>query len=181
MSDGHPTRLRESAGPVLRIAGAVLLGAGMIHLYADQVIFDARTFGRRAALSLGDPRVAGYTAERIADEAIAQKRDLMAYRPLLVGTARTIVGSEAFRAGFGRAVQGAHAALFSEGAERVALSLPDLGVLVRGALAHNPELANRIPPNVSADIAISSSNDFRPSRPSVSGSASPRCVLITLS
>ena len=37
----------------------------------------------------------------------------MAYRPLLVGTARTIVSSEPFRAGFRRAAQSAHAALFS--------------------------------------------------------------------
>ena len=78
----------ERASPTLRVVGAILLAAGMIHLYADQVVFDARTFGARAALSLGDPRVAGFVAERIADEAIAQRRDLMAYRPLLVGTAR---------------------------------------------------------------------------------------------
>jgi hypothetical protein len=100
------------------------------------VVFDARTFGARAALSLADPRVSGYVAERITDEAIAQRRDLLAYRPLLVGTARTIVSSGPFRAGFARAAQSAHAALFSEGAERVALSVPDLGVLVRSALAH---------------------------------------------
>ena len=84
-------------------------------------------------------------AERIADEVIAQRRDLMAYRPLLVGTARAVVSSEPFRAGFRRAAQSAHAALFSQSAERVALSVPDLGVLVRSALAHDPALAARIP------------------------------------
>ena len=128
----------EKAAPTLRVAGAILLAAGMIHFYAELVIFDARIFGARAALSLGDPRVAGFVAERITDEAIAQKRDLMAYRPLLVGTARTIVSSEPFRAGFRRAAQGAHAALFSQSMERFALSVPDLGVLVRSALAHDP-------------------------------------------
>src|SRR5262245_16907109 len=88
----------------------------MTHLYADRVIFDAATFGARAALSLGDVRVASYAAEKIADEAVAQRRDLVGYRPLIVGGARAIVSSEAFRAGFRHAAQGAHAALFSEGA-----------------------------------------------------------------
>ena len=118
------------------------------------MIFDARTFGARAALSLGDPRVAGYVAERIADEAIAQRRDLMAYRPLLVGTARTIVSSEPFRAGFRRAAQSAHAALFSQSAERLALSVPDLGVLVRSALAHDPALAARIPASLRGSVLV---------------------------
>ena len=143
----HARRLRfwERAAPALRVAGAILLAAGMIHLYAEVVVFDARTFGARAALSLGDPRVAGFVAERITDEAIAQRRDLMAYRPLLVGTARTIVSSEPFRAGFRRAAQSAHAALFSQSAERLALSVPDLGVLVRSALAHDPALGRPNP------------------------------------
>ena len=119
------------------------------------MIFDARTFSARAALSLGDPRVAGYVAERIADEAIAQRRDLMAYRPLLVGTARAVVSSEPFRAGFRRAAQSAHTALFSERAERLALSVPDLGVLVRSALAHDPALAARIPASLRGSVLCS--------------------------
>ena len=138
----------------MRVAGSVLLAAGLVHLYADRVIFQARPFAARAALSLGDPRVASFVAERIADEAIAQRRDLMAYRPLLVGTARAVVSSEAFRAGFQRTVEGAHQLLFSQGAERVALSVPDIGVLVRSALAHDPELVARIPPKLRASVTL---------------------------
>jgi hypothetical protein len=150
----RPAGLRERIAPALRITGAILLGAGTLHLYAELAIFDARSFAARAALSLGDPRVAGHVAERIVDEAIEQRRDLLAYRPLLVGTARTIVASEAFRAGFQRAAQGAHTALFSESAERLALSVPDMGVLVRSALAHNPGLAGRIPANLRAGVSF---------------------------
>jgi hypothetical protein len=139
---------------VLRVAGAILLAAGMIHLYAELVIFDARSFGARAALSLADPRVGGFVAERVTDELVAQKRDLVAYRPLLVGATRAIIGSEAFRAGFRRAAQGAHATIFSEGAERVALSIPDLGVLVRSALAHDPALATRIPASLRGRVPV---------------------------
>jgi hypothetical protein len=132
----------------------VLLAAGLIHLYLDRVIFQPRPFAARAALSLGDPRVATYVAERIADEAVAQRRDLMAYRPLLVGTARAVVSSEAFRAGFQRTAEGAHALVFSQGAERLALSVPDIGVLVRSALAHDPALVARIPPKLRAGVTV---------------------------
>ncbi|HKZ33100.1 MAG TPA: hypothetical protein VJ648_12175, partial [Vicinamibacteria bacterium] len=144
----------EKLAPALRVAGAVLLGAGLVHLYADRVVFQARPFAARAAMSLGEPRVATYVAERIADEAIAQRRDLMAYRPLLVGTARAVVSSEAFRAGFQRTAEGAHALVFSQGAERVALSVPDIGVLVRSALAHDPALVARIPAKLRAGVTV---------------------------
>jgi len=154
MKQARRHRFWERAAPAFRVAGAILLAAGMVHLYAEVVIFDARAFGARAALSLGDPRVAGFVAERITDEAVAQRRDLMAYRPLLVGTARTIVSSEPFRAGFRRAAQSAHAALFSQSAERLALSVPDLGVLVRSALAHDPALAARIPARLRGSVLV---------------------------
>jgi len=148
----HP--ILEKTGPILRVTGAILLAAGMIHLYAERVVFDARTFGARAALSLGDPRVAGFVAERVADEAIAQRRDLMAYRPLIVGSARAIVSSPPFRVGFARAAQSVHTALFSESAERLALSVPDFGVLVRSALAHDPALAAKIPPTLRGRLLV---------------------------
>ena len=138
----------------MRIAGAILLAAGMLHLYAGRVLFDARTFGGRAAQSLGDPRVASFASERIVDEVIAQRRDLIAYRPLLVGGTRAIVASEPFRAGFRRAAQGAHAALLSGSAERVALSVPDLGVLMRSALSHDPKLAERVPTGLRAGVDV---------------------------
>jgi hypothetical protein len=150
---GAMARLGRLA-PWLRIGGVVLLAVGLVHLYADRVIFAARPFAARAALSLVDPRVATYVAERVADEAIAQQRDLVAYRPLLVGTARTVISSEAFRAGFQRAAEGAHALLFSTGAERVVLSVPDIGVLVRSALAHDPKLAARVPAQLRAGVSV---------------------------
>ncbi len=152
--------LGSRAAPVLRVVGAILLACGMVHLYADRVVFDAATFGARAALCLGDLRVATYAAERIADEAVAQRRDLVGYRPLIVGGARAIVSSEAFRAGFRHAAQGAHAALFSQGAERVALAVPDLGVLVRSALAHDPAIAERIPASLRGSVALQPSGRY---------------------
>jgi hypothetical protein len=148
----HP--VLEKTAPALRVGGAILLAAGMVHLYAERVVYDARTFGERAALSLGDPRVAGFVAERVADEAIAQRRDLVAYRPLIVASARAIVSSLPFRAGFARAAQSAHTALFSEGTQRLALSVPDFGVFVRSALAHDPAIAAKIPPGLRGRLTV---------------------------
>jgi hypothetical protein len=144
----------DRLAPALRILGVVLLGSGLVHLYVDLVIFRARPFAARAALCLGDPRVASFAANRIADEAIAQRRDLVGYRPLLVATARAVVSSEPFRAGFQRAAESAHTLAFSQGVERMALSVPDIGVLVRSALAHDPDLVARIPERLRASVAV---------------------------
>lgn len=152
MSDRRSLRSVERLAPYLRVAGAVLLAGGLVHLYAERVIFEPRAFAARAAASLKDPRVATYLADRISDEVIAQRRDLVGVRPLLVATARAVVSSEAFRAGFQRAAERAHALAFSQGAERMALAVPDIGVLVRGALAHDPELVEKIPERLRARL-----------------------------
>lgn len=145
--------MREAGAPALRIGGAVLVAVGLNLVYLDRIFFDAETFAARAAQSLQDPRVAGFVAERIADQAIAQKRDLTAYRPLIVASARTVVASEPFRATFRRAAQGAHAMLFSERAERVYLALPDVGVLLRSALDRlDPKLVARLPGDLKARL-----------------------------
>ena len=75
MAEKRPTLHLERLAPALRAAGAVLLAAGLVHLYADRVIFDARPFAARAALSLGDPRVAslrGRAHRRRGDRAEAR-------------------------------------------------------------------------------------------------------------
>jgi hypothetical protein len=148
MASPRSERRWDRAATALRVVGALLLAASTVHLYAARSIFDAGTFSARAARSLADPRVGGFAAEQITDHVIAQKRDLMAYRPLLVGAVRAIISSEGFRAAFRRAVRRTHEAAFSEGAQRLALSIPDVGVFIRSAVAHDPELAARIPPRL---------------------------------
>lgn len=117
------------------MAGTLLVAAGLLLAYANRVLFDADAFADRTAASLGDARVSRFVGERVADQVIAQNRDLTAVRPALVGTARLVVGSEPFQALFRQAARSAHAVAFSEGAERVILSLPDFGVLLQGTLA----------------------------------------------
>jgi hypothetical protein len=138
-------RLRERAALASRLAGTLLVSLGLVLAYANRVVFDADAFADRAALSLGDLRVAGFVGERLADEVIAQNRDLVAVRPVLATVARSAVASEPFRVVFRQASRSAHALAFSKGAEKVVVSLPDFGVLMRGTLSQlRPDLADRV-------------------------------------
>ena len=75
MADKRAAPRLERMAPGLRVTGAVLLAAGLVHLYADSVIFRARPFAARAALSLADPRVSSFVAEHIADEEVRARLD----------------------------------------------------------------------------------------------------------
>jgi len=109
-------------------------------------LFDASDFGRRSAASLGDPRVAAYAADRVTAAVLAERPDLTPVRPLLLATARVLVSSDPFRAVVRTAAASAHRALLSEDTQRIALSVPDVGVLLRSALeGASPELAEKIP------------------------------------
>ncbi len=139
-------RSRAGVAALLRVSGAVLAVTSLVGIYAQRVMLDRDAFAERAASALRDPRVASYLAERIADEAVARDRDLIAFRPLIVAGARVVVASEPFAALFRRAARSAHAVALSPGADRVYLSLPDFSVLVRNALARaQPELAAKVP------------------------------------
>ncbi len=145
MSFWNNERLREVGARAFRLAGIVLLALGLTLAYSNRVVFDADAFADRAALSLGDPRVAGFVGERLADELIAQNPDLVAVRPVLATVARAVVASEPFRVVFRQASRSAHSLAFSEGAEKVALSLPDFGVLMKSTLTQlRPDLADRV-------------------------------------
>ncbi len=152
-----PTAERHRPGATapgfLRLAGTLLVVVGLVLAYTNRVVFNSEAFAARSAEALADPRVSGYVAERVADQLIAHDRDLLAFRPVIVGAARMVVASDPFRALFRRAAASAHAVALSRGAERVYLSLPDLALLLNSALAHlQPELAAKLPHGVQAQL-----------------------------
>jgi hypothetical protein len=137
----------------LRAAGVSLVVLALLLAYANRVVYDPAEFADRSALALGDPRVAGFVAERVADQAIARRPNLIAVRPVVVGAARTVVASDAFRAIFRSASQKAHELAFSKTAESVVLSLPDFAVLLNGAMSRmDPRLAERLPSPLGAQL-----------------------------
>jgi hypothetical protein len=155
MPTADPSRRRALTVRMLRIAGASLVVLGAVLGYANRVVFDPEAFAARSADALADPRVAGYVAERVADQVIARNRDLLAFRPVIVGAARTVVASEPFRALFRRAAASAHQVALSSQAQRVYMSLPDLAVLLNSAVSHlPPELTGKLPPAVQADLGV---------------------------
>ena len=139
---------------LMGFAGLVLLFLSTILMDISHGLFSADDFANRAATSLGDERVSAYVADKITDVLIAQRPDLTAVRPLIVGTADGLVGSAPFRAVARTALKSAHRAFFSKTGEDVLLSVPDVGVLVQSALGGmSPELAAKIPKQLETVVA----------------------------
>jgi hypothetical protein len=136
------------------VLGVVLLAASAALLIVRRGLFDSDTFGDRLAGSLGDARVSAFVADELTSAVLREKPDLVAVRPVLVSTAQGLVESDAFQSVVRATARQAHAAALSKGGRNLLLSMPDFGVVLRGALANaNPSLAARIPPRLSAAIA----------------------------
>lgn len=136
------------------LLGVLALGLGGLSSVLERSFFDARGFGERTAASLTDPAVAAFAADRVTDALIRKNPDLVAVRPLILATTSGIVSSEPFRALVVTGARHAHRGIFSEGTRRLVLSLPDVEVLVRGALERaSPELAAKIPERLDTALA----------------------------
>ncbi len=146
--------IAAAAGSVLcllAITGCVLLA------YTARVLFRPEVFAEKAAASLSEPGVAALLATRLTDSLIEQRRDLIAFRPIILGTAESLVTSAPFRAIVRRAAKTAHETMISETGKDISLSVADASVILRSALATTPELAKKIP--VKATTTLASSNE----------------------
>jgi hypothetical protein len=137
-------------GAVLLLAGAVLTDAARL-LRPD-------VFADRVAASLSDARVADFTAARLTEAVLARDRDLTAYRPLLLAASRDVVRSDAFRGLVRAAARRTHAAAFSGLGRGMVLSVPDVEVVLRGALAGAPAVASAVPRDVQVALTGLGSN-----------------------
>ncbi len=85
---------------------------------------------------------------------MAQRPNLVSVRSVLQPAVNGVVASAPFRAVVRTSARAAHRALFESAAKNALLSLPDVSVLVRGALQHvNPDIAAKIPPGIEANLA----------------------------
>ena len=131
---------------VVLLTGAVAIALGAIGSTVSHAVFDSGAFADRAAASLEDARVADLAADRITTTIIEQSPDLTAVRPIILVTVRGLVVLQPMRALLRTAARSAHDAFFSEGARRIVLAVPDVGILVSSAFQHmSPELAGKIP------------------------------------
>jgi hypothetical protein len=154
--EGEPllAQIRKAgSGPLISL-GVVAIALAAISSVARRALFYPDAFADRLAASLADPRVADFVADRTTSAVLAEEPDLTAFRPLIAATARGAVSSSSFRALVRSAARGAHRGLFSEGGRTVIVSVPDVGVLLRSALARaNPALAEKIPVKVQGALA----------------------------
>ncbi len=151
-------RLRASAAflcGVLCVAGLV---SGVVVSYTARTLFDPSRFSQRAAASLAEPEVARVVAAEITDQIIAARRDLTAYRPILLGTVEYVVSSAPFRALVRRAAKKGHATLISRAGEELSLTVADVGVVVRNALSMYPEIASKLPEK--AQVVLASTEEW---------------------
>jgi len=135
---------------------ALLLGG--TYTYARRTFFDPDVFATRVADGLAQPELSGPVAALLSDQIIAVRHDLLAYRPIIVGSVERVVGSAPFRAVIRKAVRETHQTILSETGEGLALTLKDAGVVVRNALAMHPEIAEKVPAKALA--VIGNENDW---------------------
>ena len=147
----HPHRQRFAAGVL--VLALLTTGLSAVVAYLARTVLDADAFSARVVASLDEPGVSRYVALQIADGVVAANRDLTGIKPVIATFAQAVVTSPAFEALARRAAREAHRAVFSENAEHVLLSMPDVGVLLRGTLETvSPEIAARVPTDVRAAI-----------------------------
>ena len=142
------------AWKVLLVAGAIMVGIAGLLVVTSRNILNSTRFGANIGASLGDERVATYVAGQVTDAIIAQRPNLVTVRPILLSSVRAIVSSEPFIATVRASARSAHRFFFEQAGSRLVLSLPDIGTVVRSALAQaSPELAAKIPPGIEAQLA----------------------------
>ena len=144
----------RSAWKLLILLGAIVAGAGGFVVITTRSVLDPDRFGANVAASLGDDRVAEYVANQVTDAIVSERPNLLAVRPVLLGTVQSIVRSVPFRAIVARSARTTHRFFFEQAGSRIVLSLPDVGAVVRGALSQaSPDLAAKIPPGLEAQLA----------------------------
>lgn len=138
--------MKRYAANVLLVLGLLLAGSSAVVAHLAHSVLDQDAFSARLVTALDRPAVAAFVAQEIAEGVVAANRDLTGVKPVIAAVAGALVRSSAFHALARRAAREAHALLFSKGAEQVMLSLPDVGVLLRGTLETvSPDIAQRVP------------------------------------
>jgi hypothetical protein len=151
-------RFRSPAAVICGVLCVAGLVAGITYVYLARVLFEPDWFADRAAASLAQPRVARVVAGQATDQIIAYRRELTAYRPLLLGTLEYVVASAPVRAVVRRTATELHAKLISDTGDDILFTVGDLGVVARNALAAYPEIAAKIPEK--AQVALGNMKDW---------------------
>jgi hypothetical protein len=145
---------RDIMASTLLALGVALFAIGVVLLEARQSLLTPDGLSRRAGAAMADPRVSAFLADRATGAVLAAQPDLTAFRPVVAAVATATVSSQPFQRAVQVSIRSAVATVLTEGTSRIALSIPDLGVLLRSALTQaNPALAEKIPSRVRGVIS----------------------------
>ena len=151
-----PARLRArrlGSGALAIVAVVAALG-GLLVGYANHALFDSDRFADRVVAALDDPAVHDEIARRITDDVVLHAQaDLVAVQPIIESAASSIVGGDAFQSLARSAVADLHRSVFKHDQNTVALTLGDVGTVLRSALTTlKPDLAKEIERNTSTKV-----------------------------
>ncbi len=148
-------RVPALVSSTLLVLGVAVTVLGVVLMEARHSLLTPAGLSMRAGAALADPRVSAYVAARATDAVLAAQPDLTAFRPVVAAVATATISSHPFQRAAQLSIQSTMATVLSEGGSRFALTIPDLGVLFRSALAQaNPALAERIPVHVRGVIGV---------------------------
>src|SRR5262245_35356131 len=149
------SRLGSILVGVTSVLCLLAITCGLLLAYAARAFFQPDAFADRAAASLAEPGVAQLVATRLTDDLIKQRRDLTAFRPIILSATEGLVSSAPFRAIVRRAAKIAHQTMISKTGTEISLSVGDAGVILQSALSTNPQLAGKIPAKATSLLATS--------------------------
>ena len=146
MTDSPSPRGRAFLARLAFVVGGLCLALGVVGSTISHSMINDRVFGDRAAASLDNPGVAAFVADRVTTGVLQESPDLTAVRPLILVTVRELIALAPMRILVRAAARSSHQAVFAEGTRRIALSVPDVGLLLKEALERvSPEVAAGIP------------------------------------
>ena len=154
------SRARRLLSPLLTVLAALLIGAAGVLLYADRNVFSSDRFADHAADALAKPEVRDAVADRLTRQIVRVEPDLTGATPLVESATSAIIGTEAFRRIFAKAVADLHRTVFSRDRDTVALKVTDVGLLVvEGLEAVAPKVASKIPTDLQTRLLALSKGD----------------------
>jgi len=143
-------RSRSVAAGILAVIGTACLFVGALYAWAAPTLFDSQKFAVRARAALDDsPALRQVVARTLVVEVIERNRaDLIAFRPVLIAAADTVVRSDTFGDAFEVAVRQSHELFTEEPSDSLAVRVDEAAVLLVDTLRIvAPQVADQIPDN----------------------------------
>lgn len=139
-----PARRRLYSRGLAGLAVFAVLVAS-VAAYAEETLFDSRTFSNRAVSVLDDEAVQNQIAGAITDGAISEVPNAVAAQPLIGAVAGLLVRSTALQSLLAGGVEDVHTTVIEGNTDTVTVTLKNIGILIRqGLQAAAPEVADQV-------------------------------------